>query len=112
MGCCQACTLGGSGCDESALTDPVIEYGRGDGQSVTGGYVYRSSEIPGLRGYYFYGDYNSEAIWMFRYDNGAAVDQQEVNLPGSGGITSFGQDNQGNVYVVRYRGTIHKIVAQ
>jgi glucose/arabinose dehydrogenase len=112
MGCCQACDLGGNSCDETGLTDPILEYGRGDGTSVTGGYVYRSSEIPGLRGYYFYGDFGSQVIWMFRYDNGEAADHQEVSLPGSGGITSFGQDNSGNVYIVRYTGTLQKIIAE
>jgi hypothetical protein len=99
-------------CDEAGLTDPVIEYGHGDGTSITGGYVYRGSAIPALRGYYFYADYSSERVWMFRYQGGNAVDQQTVNVGGSGGITSFGQDNAGEVYIVRRPGAIQKIVAQ
>lgn len=99
-------------CDESGLTDPVLEYGHGDGVSVTGGYVYRGSEIPGLRGYYFYADYGSEVVWTFRYEAGEALDQQVVNVGGSGGITAFGQDNSGEIYIVRRPGEIQKIVAQ
>jgi len=99
-------------CDESGLTDPVLEYGHGDGVSITGGYVYRGSAIPALRGYYLYADYSAERVWAFRHEAGSAVDQQRLNLGGSGPIASFGQDNEGEVYLVRRSGSVERIVAR
>jgi len=103
-------------CDSGGMAEPVIDYGRGDGQSVTGGYVYRGSAIPALRGVYFYGDYGSGNVWSFRYADGAATDHREVSfdrsLNGMGiGLASFGQDNSGELYIVlRGAGEVVKIV--
>lgn len=93
-----------SGCDMSGTVLPVAVYDHNRGASVTGGYVYRSGKIPGLRGMYLYGDFGSNRVWGFRYQGGAAVDQ--IELSGDleseklAGIASFGQDGEGNVYVV------------
>jgi hypothetical protein len=51
-------------------------------------------------------------VWAFRYQGGSAVDRRVVDASGSGGISSFGQDNTGEIYVVRRSGPIQKIVAQ
>jgi hypothetical protein len=98
------------------IVAPVIEYGHGDGVSVTGGYVYRGSAIPELRGAYLYADFDSLAIWSFRWDGQQATDEQDLtsdlNPGGGGGITSFGQDNAGELYIVRRGGAIQKIVPE
>ncbi len=44
-------------CDDAGTVVPVAEYSHSDGCSVTGGFVYRGSAIPGLDGHYFFGDY-------------------------------------------------------
>jgi glucose/arabinose dehydrogenase len=52
-------------CSSEGLTDPVYEYGRTDGQSVTGGFLYEGSKIPDLRGKYVFGDFLSGRLWAF-----------------------------------------------
>jgi glucose/arabinose dehydrogenase len=102
-----------SDCDMSGLTMPVVEYPHGQGCSVTGGYVYRGKAIPWLRGVYFYGDFCSGRIWTLRYQNGMAIevvdrtpDLESQDLD----ISSFGQDYDGEVYVVdRTGGRIFRV---
>jgi glucose/arabinose dehydrogenase len=93
---------------------PVIEYSHGKGLAVIGGYVYRGSSIPGLRGTYIYADHSSQTVFSFEMEGDRAVNQRvlsdEFDL-GSGNIYSFGQDALGEVYITRADGTIHKIVA-
>ncbi|MGE0433379.1 MAG: sorbosone dehydrogenase family protein, partial [Planctomycetota bacterium] len=48
--------------------DPIHVYGRRDGYSITGGYIYRGTKLPGLQGAYVYCDYTSGNIWALRYD--------------------------------------------
>ena len=112
LGCYSA-----NSCDMSDITDPILEYGHGDGVSVTGGYVYRGSAIAELRGAYLYADFDSLRIWTLRWDGSGATDEQELTNDlnpsgGDGGITSFGQDNAGELYIVRRGGPIQKIVPE
>jgi glucose/arabinose dehydrogenase len=105
--------------DQSTLTLPVDSYPRNVGQSVTGGFVYRGSDVPGLRGRYIYADYASARFFSFRIDGGAVADRQEITdqmRPAGGGtidgIASFGQDNAGEMYVTAYTpGAIYRVVA-
>jgi glucose/arabinose dehydrogenase len=93
------------------LVLPVDEYPRTVGVSVTGGYVYRGSAIPGLRGQYIYADYATTATFRFRIENGAIADRTDITAqivaPGGAdvqNISSFGLDNAGELYVVDYGG--------
>jgi len=90
-----------------------------DGCSVTGGYVYRGKAIPSLQGTYFFADYCSGNIWSLIEQDGIATDfknrTEEFNL--SGGkwthyISSFGEDNDGELYLVDYNGAIYKLVVR
>ncbi len=96
------------GCDRTGLTLPVFEYGRSEGCSVTGGFVYRGRQAPALRGMYLYGDYCSGRIWGLE-----RVGDRWLNrlLLASGfSITTFGEDEAGEVYVANAaNGTIHRI---
>jgi glucose/arabinose dehydrogenase len=86
---------------------PVAEYGRGQGISVTGGYVYRGAALPQLDGIYFYGDFGLGTIWALWRD--AAGDWQHETFLASGAtISSFGVDEQNELYVVNYAGSILK----
>src|SRR6185503_1585661 len=49
-------------------TEPIADYGRTEGFSITGGIVYRGSRIPALYGAYIFGDYGSGRIWQVRYE--------------------------------------------
>lgn len=87
---------------------PVIAYDRDKGQSVTGGYVYRGPDYPEMQGTYFYGDYVSGWIAAAQRD-GERVRTRTV-LPDPG-ITpsSFGEDEQGELYVCDYNGSLMRI---
>lgn len=84
------------------MIDPVIEYGRRQGYSITGGYVYRGSDHPSLDGVYFYADYASGRIWGFRYEDGEARGNREVMRGSRKPVASFGEDMQGEIYVVTF----------
>ena len=98
------------------LTPPVVEYSHGGGNcSISGGFVYRASAIPGLRGRYFYGDYCSGKTWSFTWQPGAAmqdVTEHTADFGSQSELTSFGYDNKGNVYVIQIGGTIARIDAE
>jgi glucose/arabinose dehydrogenase len=106
-----------TGCDRTGLTLPALAYGHGDrgtghpwGCSVTGGYVYRGRRMPGLRGHYFYGDYCKGWIRSFRYVEGRATELRGWELPGMSFLVSFGEDADGELYLVRNNGTLYRIV--
>jgi glucose/arabinose dehydrogenase len=87
-------------CNQSGLTLPVVDYTHAGGAcSITGGYVYRGSAIPGIRGHYFYSDYCAGFLRSFRYENGAPADEKDWGLPMSF-VTSFGVDFAGELYVI------------
>ena len=101
-----------TGCSTGGLTMPLLEYDHGQGQSITGGYVYRGGAIAGLQGTYFYGDFISGFVRTFRFANGAAAEQADLAAlrPPGGGITSFGEDAQGEIYIVTAGGGVFRIV--
>ncbi len=87
-------------CNQTGLTLPVLDYGHTGGAcSITGGYVYRGSAIPEIRGHYFYSDYCAGFLRSFRYENGVAVDQKDWGITMSF-VTSFGVDAAGELYVI------------
>tara|TARA_Y100001935_G_scaffold85477_1_gene70975 strand:- start:1666 stop:2817 length:1152 start_codon:yes stop_codon:yes gene_type:complete len=87
------------------------------GCSVTGGYVYRGDLIPELKGRYLFGDYCTGKIWSFKYENENILDFQDltesINVNGGNKtiyISSFGQDLNGELYIIDYSGTIYKLI--
>ena len=86
-----------------AFTDPVFDYPRDIGHSITGGYVYRGP-AAGLQGAYFFGDFVTGRLFTLRMVNGVAEDAIERTGQIVGAdlqlISSFGTDNAGNLYVV------------
>ena len=88
---------------------PVAEYSHSEGISVSAGYVYRGTLLPDLVGVYFYGDFGSGTIWsLYRDANGAW--QNTVFKQNTGNaISSFGQDENGELYLVNYNGTILRL---
>jgi glucose/arabinose dehydrogenase len=106
--------LSGNSCDRTGLVLPVIDYGTSGGRcSVTGGYVYRGSAIPSLRGAYVYGDYCSGEIWALRYD-GAKVTEQAKIAELDGQLSTFAQGPDGEIYALSYanNGGIFKLTAK
>jgi len=100
-------------CNRQGLIPPVYQYGRSDGISITGGYVYRGSAIPSLTGAYLFADYGSGTIWGLRYDpaNPSRPAQIKTLLQSGRNIVSFGQDTRGELYVSDLTGSIYRIVA-
>ena len=99
-----------TGCSTDNV-DPVTEYAHDVGDAITGGYVYRGSDAPDLRGFYLFGDFGSGRIWAVASDSVQGVDPDEL-LDTSLNIASFAESNDGELYVVDITaGTIHQIVA-
>ena len=93
------------------LTAPVAEYSHDGGNcSITGGYVYRGAALKALDGVYFFADYCSGKIWStFRDTSGTW--QTNLFMDTNFAISSFGQDEAGELYVVNQGGSILKLVA-
>ncbi len=100
-----------SGCDQTGLVLPVIEYRHGDGCSVTGGYVYRGRAIPELDGHYFYGDYCRGWVRSALIDDaGNVVESIEWSPPTTlPSLTSFGVDADGELYATTVNGTVWRL---
>ena len=100
------------GCDPADFVLPVVEYDHDDGCSVTGGYVYRGSAMPGLVGRYFYADFCSGFVRSFRFSGDEATDEREwPDLGTVGQISSFGEDSSGELYILAGGdGSVYRIV--
>jgi glucose/arabinose dehydrogenase len=103
------------------VVDPIHEYGRTSGGSITGGYVYRGKSIGGIGGRYFFGDFVSSRVWSVALTIGASGEAQVTDLREHtsdfggaaqlAGVSSFGVDADGELYVLSYsRGVVLKIV--
>jgi len=96
-----------SGTPPTGLVDPVAEYSHAEGGcSVTGGYVYRGS-MAEWNGVYLYGDYCTGFIWgLIRSNDGW---QKQLLFDVDVTITSFGQDEAGEIYLLSDNGNIYKL---
>jgi hypothetical protein len=90
--------------------DPIIEFNHNTHCSVTGGYVYRGPSAL-FNGYYFYGDYCSTVVWLaIEGDSGWSSTQWPLAAATLNSISSFGEDEQGNLYIAdRNDGKIYRI---
>ena len=98
-------------CQRDGLEISVAEYKHGaDGCSITGGYVYRGAAFPELTGVYLYGDYCSGKIWGLARDGGGW--RSALLLDSGLNISSFGEDEAGEIYVVDFRGGVYRVVVE
>jgi glucose/arabinose dehydrogenase len=105
--CYGTCDTTGRG-----FTRPIYNYNHTLGISITGGYVYRGSLLPGLYGRYLYADYGAGTLWSLQYD-GVNPPTNTTLQDTSWSISSFGEDENKEVYILRYSstaGNIYKIV--
>jgi glucose/arabinose dehydrogenase len=98
-------------CDRNGLTLPVVEYGHDQGCSITGGYVYRGTEVPALQGQYLYADFCRGFVRSFPAGN-PSLGMERPTLAPNGNISSFGEDASGELYIVVADGRVLKIVPQ
>lgn len=100
----------------SGFAFPIAEYNHSEGQSVTGGYVYRGADYPALQGTYLYADF--AAGWIAGIQRPAQRDlapsaktENRVLVQDAGNPSSFGEDDRGELYVCDYGGTLYKVTA-
>ena len=114
---------GGPPCNDPGFTPPIVDYDHGQGCSVTGGYAYRGRAVPELivanppasgqlfSGVYVYGDYCRGTIWRISATATGGV-SNSVLLPSGLLITTFGEDEDGELYVADARGAkIYRLVS-
>jgi putative heme-binding domain-containing protein len=94
--------------DGEKYVPPVFAYTRKYGQSVTGGYVYRGNPKSSFYGVYIFGDYQQKRVFGLTQKN-RELDQVRLLANTEQSVVSFGQDNQGQIYVVGYEGNIYKL---
>jgi len=97
--------------------DPIHEYSRIDGLSITGGFVYRGEAIPGLDGHFFYGDWRLGNLWALFYDpakgevtRNAVVFKPEDPREPLVQPTGFYPDENGEPVVLGWKGKLFRIV--
>jgi len=98
-----------AGCS-GPFVDPVAEYDHSEGNSITGGYVYRGTQATSLVGRFLFGDFVSGRLWAWIPEN-ASQPREPTHLMDTGlAISSFGQGNDGELYLVNYgAGTLHHL---
>jgi glucose/arabinose dehydrogenase len=97
-------------CNPSGMVLPVAEYGHGPACSITGGFVYRGQAYPGIQGVYLYADFCSGQFWGLRRNG--AVWQNTLLLTEPHSISSFGEDQAGNLYATDLgAGIVYEVTA-
>ncbi|MEM9950863.1 MAG: PQQ-dependent sugar dehydrogenase [Chloroflexota bacterium] len=99
-----------AGGNQAETVVPFAEYNHANGNcSVTAGYVYRGELLPDWNGVFFYGDFCSGQLWTaYRTDAETWVD--DVLTDTDFQISSFGEDEDGEIYIVNYGGSVLKVV--
>ena len=89
--------------------DPIVETSHDDGNcAIVGGYVYRGTKIPALRGIYTYSDNCNGAVMGVVERNGKAVQQRRLGIS-QDGTSSFGEDASGELYILSLGGQVFRI---
>ena len=101
------CYSPATGCSAVGKLYPVVEYTHSEGCAITGGYVYRGTAVPSLRGRYVFGDYCSGTIWSVPNNGGSPI-TKSLLMDTAYSISSFGEDEKGELYLVDLGGTIYK----
>jgi glucose/arabinose dehydrogenase len=93
-----------------AFVEPILEYAHAEGNcSITGGFRYRGDDFPSLAGIYFYADFCTGRIWGATESGGSWTTQELLDT--TLGIPSFGEGEDGELYVVSRAGAVYRITA-
>jgi glucose/arabinose dehydrogenase len=87
---------------------PILDYGRDQGATVIGGYVYRGSDIPGLEGAYVFGDFFKPSLRAIVRQGRRVVARAELGLEVSN-LSSFGEDLDGELYALSLSGPVYRL---
>jgi len=95
----------------SEYTFPIFEFPheQGGNCSITGGLVYVKDTSATLYGQYLFTDYCSGKFWSTKYHGSNQFTTQELNAAPFGGFTTFGYDDEKNIYVARENGRIYRL---
>jgi hypothetical protein len=105
------CYPSGDTCSRAGLQLPAVEYDHATGScSITGGFVYRGAAIPQAAGQYFYSDYCSGFLASMSGNAASGFTTRTWSVPSVGNVLSFGEDAQGELYVLSATGTVYRIV--
>jgi glucose/arabinose dehydrogenase len=99
-----------SGCNMTGLTPPIVEIPHPEAEAVIGGFVYHGTALADLQGSYIFGDLNGK-IWSLQEGPPNTFTRKLLSNSGLS-ISSFGQDEDGEIYVVDFTGKVFKIVPQ
>ena len=91
------------------LVRPIAEYTHSDGCSITGGYVYRGQLMPDLQGVYLFSDYCFGTVWD-SYQDSAGDWRTNIFLDTPYTVSSFGEDEAGELYLLDHTGSILQLV--
>ncbi len=91
-------------CDTAGMTFPIWVYSHSEGCVIVGGYVYRGTYLAGLVGTYIYADHCSGKIWALHWD-GINTPTNQLLLSASFLVSSFGVDQNNNIYACQYSTT-------
>ena len=94
-----------TGCASSGLIPPVAEYGRAEGASITGGFVYRGDDIPALAGQYLFADFGSGRFW-------ALGEERRLVADTSLNPSTFAEGPDGELFAVDFGGRIFRLVGR
>ncbi|MGI9470281.1 MAG: PQQ-dependent sugar dehydrogenase [Rubripirellula sp.] len=95
--------------DSVPITPPVVEHNHLEARSITGGYFWQSERLPELQGAYIYGDWMTGKIWGLKHDGEKVTWHEELadtNLQ----VICFALDDDGEVLVVGFDGTVHRLI--
>jgi glucose/arabinose dehydrogenase len=104
-------------CDGAGFVPPAVVYDHDTGCSITGGFVYRGKALPALVGQYFYSDYCTAILRSITWSDDrvvAAADYKPLLDPGGklAKVSSFGEDHDGELYILSEEGTLWQLVAR
>jgi len=104
----SSCFSPSNNCDTTGLTLPILEYEHSgeNGVSVTGGYVYRGEKLESLQAKYLYADFASGRIWVASREGDSW--QNAIFTDTDYNISSFGEDEAGELYVLDYKGSLYR----
>ncbi|MDQ5854577.1 MAG: glucose dehydrogenase, partial [Chloroflexota bacterium] len=105
------CSRPAMGCNRNGLVLPIAEYGHDQGCSITGGFRYRGRDVPAFGNAYFFADYCSGQVWALTRDIAGTWTKTKL-LDTELQITSFGEDERGELYLVDFlTGVLYRLGA-